>query len=96
MEEVLVIGGLGVVGVVALAVAAPLVGIVNPELGKNLSESGRNLTKNGIKLGMETYDKFQNTLTETGKSWENLLAEVKLERDSVRQSQQSSGQGNNP
>jgi len=96
MEELIVIGAVGAAGVVALAVAAPLVGIVNPELGKTISDSGKNLTKNGLKLGMETYEKFQNSLTETNKAWDNLLAEVKLERDSVRQAQHSSSQGNNP
>ncbi|WP_013334280.1 DUF5132 domain-containing protein [Gloeothece verrucosa] len=78
MEEVLIIGG---IGVAALVVLAPIVGYLNPEVGKAMSDSGRNLAKTGIKFGLDAYEKLQGSVVEAGQSWEDLVAEAKLEKE---------------
>lgn len=80
MEELLVVGG---IGVVALLVLGSLVGLVNPPAGKAISDTGRDAAKSGIKLGMEACEKFQATFAEAGQSWEDLVAETKAERESA-------------
>lgn len=77
------------VGLAALAVA-PVVGALgNTEIGKSLSESGRSLAKHGIKSGMETFEKIQETVAEVGESWNDMVAEAQQERKVERNSQNS-------
>jgi hypothetical protein len=67
------------VGAAALALA-PLIGALgNPEVGKSLAESGRDLTKSGIKWGLETFEKVQETVAEASESWNVLVAEAEAE-----------------
>ncbi len=77
MEEVLIIGG---IGVGALLILAPVVGFINPQIGQAMSDSGRDLLKNGLKVGMEAYEKIESSVAEAGQSWEDLVAEVKSEK----------------
>lgn len=76
MEELLVVGGVGVLALIALGA---IVGVVSPETGKMISDTGRNAAKSGVKLGMETYDKLQGAFVEAGQSWDDLVAEAKQE-----------------
>jgi hypothetical protein len=80
MEELFVIGGLGVVGLVALG---SVIGLVNSQAGEAIAETGRELAKNGLKLGMEATEKIQGSIAEAGESWNDLVAEAKAERNSV-------------
>ncbi|MDV3002095.1 MAG: hypothetical protein N5P05_003701 [Chroococcopsis gigantea SAG 12.99] len=77
MEEVLIIGG---IGVGALLILAPIVGFINPQVGQAMSDSGRNLLKDGLKIGMDAYEKVEASVAEAGQSWEDLVAEVKSEK----------------
>lgn len=77
------------VGAAALALA-PLIGALgNPEVGKSLADSGRDLTKNGIKWGLETFEKVQETLAEASESWNDLVAEAEAEIRTAKTSTKS-------
>jgi hypothetical protein len=80
MEELLVIGGIGVVGLVALG---SVIGLVNSQAGEAISESGREIAKNGLKLGMEATEKIQASIAEASESWNDLVAEAQAEKNSV-------------
>jgi hypothetical protein len=83
MEELLLLGA----GVVAVAIAAPVVSsLVNPEIGQAIEENGRNLLKEVIKCGLETTEKVQDSIATTEKSWSDLVAEAKTERENSRNS----------
>lgn len=84
MEEILIIGG---IGVAALVVLAPIVGFLNPQVGKAMSDSGHNLAKTGITIGIDTYEKLQSFVAESGQSWEDLVAEAKSEHETAKNSQ---------
>ncbi len=78
-------------GLAALLVA-PLVGALgNTEAGQSLVDSGRSMTKHGIRIGVETFNKVQETLAEVGESWNDLVAEakaeVKVERNAAKAEQ---------
>ncbi|ACK68689.1 conserved hypothetical protein [Gloeothece citriformis PCC 7424] len=77
------------VGIAALAVAPVIGALGNTEIGKNLSDSGRTLAKHGIKSGMETFEKIQETVAEVGESWNDIVAEAQQERKSARNSQKN-------
>lgn len=80
MEQLLLLGA----GVVALAVAAPIIGsLVNPELGQTIADSSRNLLKEGIKLSLEATEKVQSSVAEASESWNDLVAEAKAEKAST-------------
>ncbi|MEG3439383.1 DUF5132 domain-containing protein [Pannus brasiliensis CCIBt3594] len=80
MEELLLLGA----GVVAVAVAAPIIGsLINPELGQAIADSGRNLVKEGLKLGMDATEQVQTSIAEVNESWNDLVAEAKAERMST-------------
>jgi hypothetical protein len=81
MEELLVIGG---VGVVAILVLGSLVILASPQTGKAITDTGRNAAKSGIKLGMEASEKLQATFVEVGQSWQDLVAEAKAETAAAR------------
>lgn len=77
MEELLLLGA----GVVAVAVAAPIIGsLINPELGQTIADSGRNLVKEGLKFGMDATETVQTSIAEVNESWNDLVAEAKAER----------------
>lgn len=67
------------VGVAALALAPLISSLGNSEVGESLANSGRDLTKNGIKWGLETFEKVQETIAEAGESWNDLVAEAQAE-----------------
>jgi hypothetical protein len=82
VEPVAAIG----VGIAAL-VLAPVIGALgNPEVGKSLANSGRDLTKSGIKWGLETFEKVQETVAEAGESWNDLVAEAQAEVKNAKNS----------
>jgi hypothetical protein len=85
MEELLVIGGIGVVALLALG---SVVSLASPETGQVISDTGRNAAKNGIKFGMEACEKLQVTFTEASQSWQDLVAEVKAETHTVNNTEQ--------
>ncbi|MEG3438525.1 DUF5132 domain-containing protein [Pannus brasiliensis CCIBt3594] len=80
MEELLIIGGVGVAGIIVFGSA---IALVNPQAGEAISETGRTLAKNGLKLGMEAVEKVQSSIAEAGESWNDIVAEAKAERESV-------------
>ncbi|ACK68686.1 hypothetical protein PCC7424_0218 [Gloeothece citriformis PCC 7424] len=86
MEEVLIIGGIGVAG---LLILAPVVGLLNPQVGKAMTDSGRNLAKTGIKFGIDASEKIQRSIAEAGQSWEDLVAEAKSEKELDKNSNNS-------
>lgn len=81
MEELLVVGG---IGVAALLVLGSVVGLANSEAGKAIADTGKNAAKSGIKLGMEAREKIQATFAEAGQSWQDLVAEAKAETEAAR------------
>ncbi len=84
MEELLLLGA----GAVAVLVAAPLIGgLINPELGKSIADSGKGLLKEGIKFGMDTAEGIQVSAAEVGEAWNDIIAEAKAEREQARNSQ---------
>ncbi|MGV2388517.1 MAG UNVERIFIED_CONTAM: DUF5132 domain-containing protein [Microcystis novacekii LVE1205-3] len=85
MEELLVVGG---VGVVAILVLGSLVGLASPQTGKAITDTGRNAAKSGIELGMEASEKLQATFAEAGQSWQDLVAEAKAETAAARNTTQ--------
>ena len=80
MEELLVVGG---IGVVALLVLGSLVGLASPQTGEAISETGRNAAKSGIKLGIDAVEKIQVTVASAGQSWQDLVAEAKAETEAA-------------
>lgn len=85
MEELFLLGA----GAVTVLVAAPIIGaVVNPELGKSISDSGRNLIKGGLKLGMEATEKLQSSFAEATESWNDLVAEAQSEINMKKASEQ--------
>lgn len=85
MEPVAALG----VGIAALALA-PLIGALGKsEVGKSLEDSGRELTKSGIKWGLETFEKVQETVAEAGESWNDLVAEARSEARNAKNSAKS-------
>jgi len=66
-------------GLAALALAPVLGALGNTEASKTLSESGRNLTKDGIKWGIETFDKVQGAVAEAGETLNDIVAEARTE-----------------
>lgn len=84
LEPIVALG----IGIAAIALT-PLIGsIINPELGQNLSDSGKNLAKQGIRVGMETYDKIQSGVAEAAESWNDLVAEAQAELELSRNTRQ--------
>ena len=67
------------VGITALALGPVMTSLGQSETGKSLTESGRDLTKNGIKWGLESFDKVQGSIAEVGETWNDLLAEAQAE-----------------
>jgi hypothetical protein len=81
MEELLIIGGIGAVGLIVFGSA---IAFVDKATGDTISNTGRELAKNGLKLSMDAVEKVQASIAEAGESWNDLVAEAKAEKDSVK------------
>jgi hypothetical protein len=68
MEELLIVGGIGVVALLALG---SVVSLASPQTSQVISDTGRNAAKSGIKLGMEACEKVQATFAEASQSWQD-------------------------
>ncbi len=73
-------------GAAAIAIGSTLSLLGNTEAGQSITESGRDLTKQGIKWGIDTFEKVQGNIAEAGESWNDLVAEAQSE---IRASQNS-------
>jgi Protein of unknown function (DUF5132) len=81
MEELLIIGGIGAVGLIVFGSA---IALVDKATGETISNTGRDIVKNGLKFGMDAAEKVQASIAEAGESWNDLVAEAKAEKDSVK------------
>jgi hypothetical protein len=78
------------VGVAAMAIAPVIGALGNTEAGQKVADTGRDMTKNGLKWGLEAFDKIQSNLAEAGESWNDLMAEAQSEVKTAKKAQATS------
>ncbi len=76
--------GLGTLLLAPVLGAAGVLAGKDTAVGESLSESSKNLAKAGIIWGMDVLDKTQSVVAEAGESFQDLVAEAKVDRATAK------------